>query len=87
MHRLFALALTLAFAWLVVRLSRRGPQARRRAGWILAILMVQWGTGLSNVVLGWPMAAALAHTAGAAALVICLGREAAAVLKSRSIPS
>ena len=87
MHRLFALALTAAFAWLVVRLSRRGPEARRRAGWILAILVVQWGTGLSNVVLGWPMAAALAHTAGAAVLVICLGREAAAVLKSRITPS
>jgi cytochrome c oxidase assembly protein subunit 15 len=86
-HRLFALALTAAFAWLAVRWRRRGPEARRRAGWILAILVVQWGTGLSNVVLGWPMAAALAHTAGAAALVICLGREAAALLKSRPAPS
>jgi cytochrome c oxidase assembly protein subunit 15 len=86
-HRLFALVLTAAFAWLLVRWRRRGPRERRRAGWMLALLVVQWGTGLSNVVLGWPMVAALAHTAGAAALVICLGREAAAVLKSRSIPS
>jgi cytochrome c oxidase assembly protein subunit 15 len=29
-------------------------------------------SGVSNVVLGWPMLAALAHTAGAAALVTLL---------------
>jgi cytochrome c oxidase assembly protein subunit 15 len=83
-HRLFALALTAAMGWLALRLSRRGPQARRRAAWIAGLVLLQWATGLSNVVLGWPMAAALAHTAGAAALVICLGREAAAALKSRN---
>ena len=83
-HRLFALALVAAMAWLVARLWRRGPAARRRARWIAGLVVLQLATGLSNVVLGWPMVAALAHTAGAAALVICLGLEASAVLKSRS---
>ena len=86
MHRLFALALTAAMGWLVVRLAKRGPAARRRAALIGGLVVLQWATGLSNVVLGWPMVAALAHTAGAAALVICLGLEAAAVLKSRNRP-
>ena len=83
-HRLFALALTAAMGWLVARLAGRGPAARRRALLIAGLVVLQWATGLSNVVLGWPMVAALAHTAGAAALVICLGLEAAAVLKSRN---
>ncbi len=85
-HRLFALVLVLAMGWLVARLARRGPAARRRAALIAGLVVVQLATGLSNVVLGWPMVAALAHTAGAAALVICLGLEAAAVLKSRNRP-
>ena len=32
----------------------------------------QFVSGLSNVVLGWPLVAALAHTAGAAALITLL---------------
>jgi cytochrome c oxidase assembly protein subunit 15 len=32
----------------------------------------QLGTGLSNVVLGWPIVAAVGHTGGAAALVVVL---------------
>jgi len=85
-HRLFAVALVAAMGWLVARLWRGGPAARRRGALIGALVLLQLATGLSNVVLGWPMLAALAHTAGAAALVVCLGREAAAVLKSRTSP-
>ena len=48
------------------------------------LVVIQLATGLSNVVLGWPLAAALAHTAGAAALVICIGFEVAAALNSRT---
>ena len=36
------------------------------------LLALQFLTGLSNVVLGWPMAAALLHTGGAAALWLTL---------------
>jgi len=83
-HRLFAIAVVLALGWLVARLWRRGPGAQRRAALIAGLVLLQLATGLSNVVLGWPMSAALAHTAGAAALVACLGREAAIALQSRS---
>ena len=84
MHRLFALAFVAAMGWLVARLWRRGAAARRRAVIIGGLVVIQLGTGLSNVVLGWPLAAALAHTAGAAALVICIGFEVAAALNSRT---
>jgi len=85
-HRLFAVVLSAAMGWLVARLWRRGEASRRRAVIIGGLVVMQWATGLSNVVLGWPLAAALAHTAGAAALVICIGFEIAGALKSRVIP-
>ena len=83
-HRLFAVVFTAAMGWLVARLWKRGPTARRAAVIIAGLVVVQWATGLSNVVLGWPLVAALAHTAGAAALVICIGFEIAAALNSRT---
>jgi cytochrome c oxidase assembly protein subunit 15 len=83
-HRLFAIVFTAAMGWLAARLWRRGNESRRQAVIILGVVVVQWATGLSNVVLGWPLVAALAHTAGAAALVICIGFEAAALLNPRT---
>ena len=82
-HRLFAVVLVAAMGWLVARLWRRGPAPRRRAVIIGGLVLLQLATGLSNVVLGWPLVAALAHTAGAAGLVVCIGFEVAAVLNSR----
>ncbi len=40
----------------------------------IAVLTLQLITGISNVVFNWPIVAALAHTAGAAALLICLSK-------------
>ena len=39
---------------------------------LLVLLAWQLVSGLSNVVLGWPLVAAVAHTAGAALLVIVM---------------
>ncbi|MDE2504188.1 MAG: COX15/CtaA family protein, partial [Burkholderiales bacterium] len=62
-----------ALAGLAWALLRRGDAATRRWGRALALLLaLQLATGLSNVVLGWPLPAALIHTAGAAALVLLL---------------
>ena len=44
------------------------PFARALAG----IALWQLASGLGNVLLGWPLLAAVAHTAGAAALVMVL---------------
>ena len=56
----------LMLAWVL-----RGP-APVWTRWLLAAAGWQLATGLSNVVLDWPIVAALAHTAGAAALLALL---------------
>lgn len=81
-HRLFAVlavAALLALAW---RLRRgAGDTARRFAAGLAALVALQLASGLSNVVLGWPLPAALAHSAGAAGLVLLL-----TLLLARSAP-
>ena len=67
MHRLMAYAVLAAIALLVWKL--RDSVLRPQARWLAAIALAQFATGLSNVVLDWPLAAALMHTGGAAALV------------------
>lgn len=70
-HRLLAYAVLAALvfgAWLL----RESGALRAQANWIAALALWQLATGLSNVVLGWPLAAAVSHTAGAAALVVVL---------------
>jgi len=79
-HRLVAYALLaalLAFAW---RLRSAGQH-----GWAAALAGValwQLLSGLSNVVLGWPLVSAVAHTGGAAALVMLLTTLATRVLQT-----
>jgi heme a synthase len=70
-HRMMAVVVVLVTALLAWRLN--GIHGMRTASlWIAALLGLQLATGLSNVVLGWPLLAALLHTGGAAALVIVL---------------
>ena len=72
-HRLFAVVVVLALVALAVALRRSGDaDARRYAIALGALLAWQLASGLSNVVLGWPIVAALAHSAGAAGLVAVL---------------
>jgi cytochrome c oxidase assembly protein subunit 15 len=72
-HRLFALLALGALVWLAWRLWRQPGLALRRYGvYLVVALLWQAGSGVSNVVLGWPIAAALAHSAGAAMLVALL---------------
>ncbi|MFZ2389972.1 MAG: COX15/CtaA family protein, partial [Polaromonas sp.] len=61
----------------------RVPVLRMQARWLAGLTLLQVATGLSNVVLGWPLLAAVAHTGGAAALVVVL---TAIVFSSRSMP-
>jgi len=42
------------------------------ARWLAGLALLQFVTGLSNVVLDWPLVAAVLHTGGAAALVVVL---------------
>ncbi len=68
-HRLMAVVVTLALAALAASLWRSGEAESRRYALALAgVLAAQWASGVSNVLLDWPLAAALVHSAGAAAL-------------------
>ncbi len=72
-HRIGALVLAVAVIALASRLRAGGdPAGRRWSLRLLAVLAWQLASGVSNVVLGWPLAAAVAHTAGAAALVVLM---------------
>jgi cytochrome c oxidase assembly protein subunit 15 len=51
---------------------------------VVALTLLQVASGLSNVVLGWPLAAALAHSAGAAALVGVLSSLLARATRGRT---
>ncbi|GAD23671.1 heme A synthase [Acidovorax sp. MR-S7] len=70
-HRLAAYLVLPLLALLAWRLVRAGA-LRDPARWLAGLALLQFATGLSNVVLDWPLVAAVLHTGGAAALVVVL---------------
>lgn len=70
-HRLAAYAVLAALWWLAWYL-RGTPALRVQRRWLWVLSVLQLLTGLSNVILDWPLAAAVLHTGGAAALVVVL---------------
>lgn len=70
-HRLLAMVTLVALGAIALKL-RRLPALKNVGTYLLALLGLQLLTGLSNVVLGWPMLAAILHTGGAGALVAVL---------------
>ena len=67
-HRLAAYVVVVAVLALVWTLRKQPALASQRK-WLLGLIVLQFLTGLSNVVLDWPLVAAVLHTGGAAALV------------------
>jgi len=66
-------------AWLVLGVLvwvgwhlRRQTEMNLAGRWLLGLSALQLITGLSNVVLGWPLLAAVLHTGGAAAMVVTM---------------
>lgn len=82
-HRLTAYAVFAALGWLAWRLWSV-PGLRGNAHWIVALALWQLLTGLSNVLLDWPLLGAVGHTGGAAALVLVL---TGAILSTRNAPA
>ena len=80
-HRLSAYVVFAAMLILAARLYKI-QALRKSAVWLAGLALLQVATGLGNVLLGWPLAAAVMHTGGAAALVVvltgivCAGRSA-----------
>ena len=70
-HRLVAYAVFAVLVLLAFRLNKV-PGLRNEARWLAGLTFLQVATGMGNVVLGWPLLAAVGHTGGAAALVIVL---------------
>jgi len=77
-HRLFAMAVLIVLGLLSLKALQLATPVlsglSRFAKLLLALLLLQVITGISNVVFQWPLLAALLHTAGSAALVFCLVR-------------
>ena len=70
-HRLMAYVVLVSMgvlAWKLIGITALKAQAR----WLAGLALLQLATGLGNVLLGWPLAAALLHTGGAAALAVVL---------------
>ena len=85
-HRLAAYAVLSALGLLAWQLQRAGV-LRVQARWIAVLAGLQLVTGLSNVVMGWPLVAAVAHTGGAAALVGVLTWALAASRVAEPVPA
>jgi len=82
-HRIMAVIVLTLLGVLAWRLNRV-PALRRPSRWLAALVSLQLITGLSNVVLDWPLVAAVLHTGGAGALVVVLTWAVAA---SQTSPS
>jgi cytochrome c oxidase assembly protein subunit 15 len=67
-HRLMAYVVLGVIALLAWRLNRASA-LQRQTRWLALLASAQFATGLSNVVLGWPLVAAVLHTGGAAAII------------------
>ena len=83
-HRIGAVVVLGALAWLAWALHAvHEPAARRFALALAGVGLWQLASGLSNIVLGWPLLSALAHTGGAAALVIVM---TTLLMRARIVP-
>jgi cytochrome c oxidase assembly protein subunit 15 len=69
-HRLMAYAVFGVLGVVSIRVIKSGYKWLGLA--LSAILLLQFFSGLSNVVMGWPMVGAILHVAGASGLVIAL---------------
>ena len=81
-HRLAALVVLPVLGVLAWQLNRI-PALRPQSRWLAMLTVLQALTGISNVVLEWPLASAIVHTGGAGALVMVLTW----VVVSSSMPS
>jgi cytochrome c oxidase assembly protein subunit 15 len=78
-HRLGALVclsllLFVGFKNMKMAMIIASPQLRRWSFSLLGLALLQLVTGMSNIILDWPLVAALFHTGGAAVLIVVLVR-------------
>ena len=91
-HRLSAYIVFAAMLVVAVKLYKI-EALRSSAVWLAGLALLQVATGLGNVLLGWPLAAAVMHTGGAAALVmvmtsmVCMSRAAVRAVSASQLSS
>jgi len=69
-HRWHAVPVALLLLWSAFLLHKHGLTLQAKGLWL--VLLLQFITGVSNAVLGWPLLAALLHTGSAAGLLMLL---------------
>ena len=69
-HRWHAVPVALLLLWSAFLLHKYGLTLQAKGLWL--VLLLQFITGVSNAVLGWPLLAALLHTGSAAGLLMLL---------------
>jgi cytochrome c oxidase assembly protein subunit 15 len=82
-HRAFAMVAALLLGLLAWKLNLHA-RFRTQSRWLAMLLGLQVATGLANVVLNWPLLAAILHTGGAAALVVVMTSLACVVWMERA---
>jgi heme a synthase len=70
-HRNFAWMVAISSGYLAYK-ARHVAELRSIANAIVLVLFVQFGTGLANILLNWPLAVAVLHNGGAALLLALL---------------
>ncbi|WP_153101470.1 COX15/CtaA family protein [Paraburkholderia hayleyella] len=85
-HRAFAVVVLAYLVWFALKL-RRFSSLRRLADGVLLIVVIQFVTGLSNIVLQWPLPVAVAHNGGAALLLLLLVMLNFRIVSSRPGPT
>lgn len=70
-HRNFAFVVVALLAWVAFK-ALHVEGLRKNARWILIVVGLQFLTGVSTIFLKWPLALAVVHNGGAAALVLLL---------------
>ncbi len=70
-HRLTAYVVFIALGYAAWTLSKV-VGLKQYANWLVGLALWQFFTGVTNAIMGWPLLAALAHTAGAAGLVMAM---------------
>ncbi len=83
-HRLFAVLVLVALVLLAWRMQR-ALGLRQQTRLLAGLAALQLLTGLSNVVLDWPLLAAVLHTGGAGALVVVLTWATCVTTGARSL--
>ncbi|MGZ9896896.1 COX15/CtaA family protein [Shewanella gaetbuli] len=72
-HRIWGIITAILLLWLAIKLLKAQSSTMRNSGLLLiALVIIQVGLGISNVVMHLPLSIAVSHNGGAAILLLCV---------------